>query len=382
MRSDGGTAISVFQADSDPQARTELAAGFYVPHAIVSGLISAKRFNELDAGGSLVTDSLTRYAMTVDVFKKNVPYTALLSLGYELRSKHYAASNSTDSLGAVVLGIDSTAQLSRAFKLMGGISTGAYVFGLDALKGRGPLNSSFLFSAALGMSVDTAALRFSPKPPVEKAEEKAAQTPDGKTPTDAKAAPEEKPALDSDSQTAAPHEAEASAAEAPAKPAFSRIAVEAGAGLYYNNKITIPGNLAFVAAIFNLRAGAWGSFGYRVTHDITIGGEIGFDYLTLSSSGIDMTLFDAPILATASYKLGGIGFEAFAGAFINGIAVTSSGLIPFVDLDAGARLRLGGLYAEASYVIGVGSTTVSIAGISAVASYPRFGLGYSLSFIK
>jgi len=152
LRSDGGTAISVFQADSDPQARTELAAGFYVPHAIVSGVISEKRFNELDAGGSLVTDSLTRYALTVDIFKKDVPYTALLSMGYELRSKHFEATDVTDTLGAVVLGIDSSAQLSHSLKLLGGISTGVYVVGLDALSGRGPPISAFLFSARLGMS--------------------------------------------------------------------------------------------------------------------------------------------------------------------------------------------------------------------------------------
>lgn len=163
MRSDGGTAISVFQAASDPQARTELAAGVYVPHAIVSGLVSAKRFNELDAGGALVTDSLTRYAMTIDIFKKNVPYTALLSLGYELRSKRYAASGIIDSLGAVVLGLDSQIQVGRAFKILGGISTGAYVFGMDALKGRGPATTAFLFSAALGLSVDLGEIKFKPR---------------------------------------------------------------------------------------------------------------------------------------------------------------------------------------------------------------------------
>jgi hypothetical protein len=155
LRSDGGTAISVFQADSDPQARTELAAGFYVPHAIISGVISEKRFNELDAGGGLVTDSLTRYAMTVDIFKKNVPYTALLSLGYELRSKHYATPDVTDTLGAVVLGVDSSVQLGPSLKLLGGISTGAYVVGLDALSNRGPPISAFLFTASLGMSWTT-----------------------------------------------------------------------------------------------------------------------------------------------------------------------------------------------------------------------------------
>jgi hypothetical protein len=162
MRSDGGTAISVLQT-ADPQAMTELAAGVYVPHAIVSGLISAKRFNEVDSSGGLVTDSLTRYAMTIDIFKKNVPYTALLSLGFERRAKHYETADVTDSLGAVVLGLYSTVQLNRAFKLLLDTSTGAYVFGLDELKGRGPSNSSFLFSAFAGASVDVTELKLMPK---------------------------------------------------------------------------------------------------------------------------------------------------------------------------------------------------------------------------
>ena len=176
MRSDGGTSVSVLQTVGDPQARTELAAGIYVPHAIVSGLVSAKRFNELDAGGNLVTDSLTRYAMTIDIFKKNVPFTAMLSMGYELRSKHYAATNATDSLGAIIIGLDSMVQVGNAYKLMGGFSTGAYIIGLDALKNRGPLNS-FLFSATVGLSVETSALKFTPRAPATKTPVPEPQTP-------------------------------------------------------------------------------------------------------------------------------------------------------------------------------------------------------------
>jgi hypothetical protein len=154
MRSDGGTAVSLLQAGSDPQARTELSAGFYVPNAIVSALVSAKRFTELDAKGGLVTDGLTRYAVSVEAFKKNVPYTALASVGYELRSKSYATSGTTDGLGAVVLGLDASAELSRGLKLLGNFSSGAYVYGTDALKSRGPGNSAFFFSAGLGFAID------------------------------------------------------------------------------------------------------------------------------------------------------------------------------------------------------------------------------------
>ena len=366
MRSDGGTAISILQPSADPQARTELSAGFYVPNAIVSGLISAKRFNELDSSGGLVTDTWTRYAMTVNVFKKNVPYTALLSLGYELRSKHYATLNSTDSLGAVVIGVDATAQLSGALKLLGGISTGAYVFGLDALKGRGPDNSTFLFTASLGMSVDTSAIKILPKAPVEKEEkpEKAAE--EAPKPTDA--AP----------TSAAPSEDTPTAP----KPA-TKLALDAGVGIYYNNKITFPAPFGALAALFNLRGGAWGSIGYRLTPAFTLGAEVGFDYITMSSSGLTADLFDLPVYATASYKFGAITVEALAGLFVNGLAAEGARIAPFFDLDAGARIKLGSFYLEGSYVIGVGSKAIDLAGFGSIAaSYPRFGLGYTYSFIK
>jgi hypothetical protein len=364
MRSDGGTAVSVLHMDSDPQAFTELAAGFYVPHAIVSGVISAKRFNELDASGGLVTDSLTRYAMTIDIFKKNVPYTALLSMGYELRSKRYETAAVTDSLGAVVLGIDSTVQLDEAFKLIGGISTGAYVFGLDALKGRGPANSSFLFSANLGLSVETSALDFKPKPKLEAAEAKGvAEAP----------------------KVAEPEAKAAEPAPKPEKPSFSRLALDAGAGAFYNSRISIPGNLAFVAAIFNARVGLWGDVGFRLTKDFSLGAEIGLDYITMNSQGIDLNLYDLPLRAFARYQLGKVGLEVFGGAFLNGIAVTSNvfAIAPAFDVDAGARATFGSFFVEASYVFGVQSKAASLAGVMSVAaSYPRFGLGYSLKLVK
>ena len=357
LRSEGGTAISILQANSDPQGLTELAAGFYVHNAIVSGLISEKRFNELDSGGGLVTDSLTRYALTVDVFKKNVPYTALFSLGYELRSKQFATEAVTDSLGALVLGVDATVQLNRAVKLLGGISTGAYVFGLDALTGQGPDNSSFFFTANLGMSVDTAGFEGVAAAVVDKTEDKTEAPPPKAPATEPQAA-----------QSAAP--------------GFSRLAVDAGAGLYYDNRFMLDGQFALLGALLNTRVGAWGSVGYRLTPDLTLGGEVGLDYFAANSSGIEVNLFDVPVLAVARYKVGKIGFEAFAGAFIDGIAASSTALATYVDLDAGARIRFGGIYAEASYVFGVQSTSYDLAGVGAVAaSYPRFGLGYAITFM-
>lgn len=158
LSSEGGTAISLFQTASDPQARTTFSAGVYVPHAIISGVVSASKFNEIDSG-SLVSDSLTKYMLTIDIYKKNKPYTTMFELGYAQRSKYFAASSETDTLGAVMLGLDLSAQLNQSIKLLGGIETGAYVFGLDKLQGLGPSTSSFMFDAHLGFSLDIQTLQ-------------------------------------------------------------------------------------------------------------------------------------------------------------------------------------------------------------------------------
>jgi hypothetical protein len=159
LRSEGGMSIGAIQSKVDPQARAELAAGFYVRNAIVSAIIEAKRFNDVDSGGDLAsTDSLTRYALEFDIFKKGVPYTLLCSLGYEQRSKHYEAEDATDSLGALVFGTEAKINTNKGFTLSAGLDAGFYVFGFDELSGRSPATSSFMFSASVGMSFDVNAL--------------------------------------------------------------------------------------------------------------------------------------------------------------------------------------------------------------------------------
>ena len=129
-----------------------------MPNAIVSGAVTAKRFIETDPAGLLVVDALSRYTLSVDVFKKNVPYNLVASAGYQLRSKYYEASDKTDALGSLVLGLKATAQAAPGIKVTGDLSSGFFVFGLEELSGRGPAMESFMFSASLGVVVDTALL--------------------------------------------------------------------------------------------------------------------------------------------------------------------------------------------------------------------------------
>jgi hypothetical protein len=165
LRSAGGLALGLMADASalEPQALAEIKAGFYVRNAIVSGVLTAKRFCDTDSSSALIIDSLTSYYLTIEAFKKNVPYTLIAKAGYELRSKYFAASSAIDSLGSLNLGLDSGFDIVPGVALKAGISTGIFVFGLDSLSGRSPDSSSFLFSATLGCVIKIDRLKPAPK---------------------------------------------------------------------------------------------------------------------------------------------------------------------------------------------------------------------------
>ncbi|MDP3179291.1 MAG: hypothetical protein Q8M76_15390, partial [Spirochaetaceae bacterium] len=372
MRSDGGFAISILQSGADPQARTELAAGLYVPHAILSGLISAKRFNELDDNGDLVTDMSTRYAVTIDVFKKNIPYTALASVGYELRSKRYEGPDVIDSLGAVTLGLRSIAQLTQAISIEGDINSGVYVFGLDELKGRGPPNNSLLFSTSLGISIDLDCLPPKrEKAPIIESEVAAPATEpstepsgDGATTTDAAATA---PATEAAAIETAPAEA---APEAEPAPPEKRLSFEVGLGAGYKIASMPESDSVILGALSNARLGAMVGFGYKLLPSISIGAELGASYMASFASGELVNLVDAPFHATATWSLGVLRLQGFAGALGSTSIGGSDSFAIAIAPEAGARISVAGFYAESAFVIGLGGAE----------SYPRVGAGYMFRF--
>lgn len=151
-QSDGGLALGLVAGlSSVPQTRAELSAGFYTPNAIVSAELSGKRFSQTDSAGKLIDDDFTRYALVVDIYKKNIPYQLRTTLGYELRSKYWESSALTDSLGSAILGLKITVEASENLKVYGEFTNAIFTFGMDNLAGRSPATSDLLFSATLGM---------------------------------------------------------------------------------------------------------------------------------------------------------------------------------------------------------------------------------------
>jgi hypothetical protein len=97
-------------------------------------------------------DASTDYAFSIDVHKKGTPYRVLAELGYRTMTRLYP-DDAIDGLGAVVLGATISADVSRTLTLVAGLDSGVYAFGLEALAGRGPAPSAFLFQASLGVVV-------------------------------------------------------------------------------------------------------------------------------------------------------------------------------------------------------------------------------------
>jgi hypothetical protein len=152
-RSDGGLALGlVAGAASVPQTAAEIAAGFYTPNAVVSGSVSGKRFTMADSKGMLIEDALTRYALVVDIYKKNIPYQLKTTLGYEQRSKYFQASKLTDTLGSAIAGIKLTVTPFEGISFHGEFTNAIFTFGMDNLKGRSPSTRDVLFSASAGMT--------------------------------------------------------------------------------------------------------------------------------------------------------------------------------------------------------------------------------------
>jgi hypothetical protein len=373
-RNDGGLSLGLVPgAASEPQALAELAAGFYARNAIVSAAVSGRRFEATDAAGSLVADSLTRYLLSVDVYKKNVPYTLLLQIGYQVRSKYFGADSSTDSLGSLIAGIRLGVQVGSGITLTGDLSSAIFTFGGENLQGRSPQADAFLFQSSLGLTADTAqiaegAARLRKEIDQRKAERAAKAEALGAAGTVAPTAGEAgvAPGTEAAAAAATTETAASPPSNAEEGKRAGGLILGAGAGLGYNFAPLPAGPFALLAALFNVRGGAWFEMRWPLGGGVSLGGEIGLHYITASLDGgaTQLSIFDLPLRANAGWSSGSFTVQAFAGALGSGVLGGSTPGLAFA-VEAGSRLRLGAFYLEGSWVQGFGGA----------GGYPRAGLG-------
>ena len=140
-------------------------------------------------------------------------------------------------------------------------------------------------------------------------------------------------------------------------------------GVYYN-AVPLPSNvLAFLYALMELRAGFGADVVLPLNKYVGFGPELGFQYMYFadqSSGNISGSFIDIPIRFQLDFFLGQhIRLEALTGLLVN--AVLIGGVSTFAaEYDVGARVQLGGFFAEGSYEIPVAT---------AGQAYFRFGAG-------
>lgn len=143
------------------------------------------------------------------------------------------------------------------------------------------------------------------------------------------------------------------------------VRVDFSSGLYYD-AYTLPdlGGFEFLAAIINLRVGGFMGLGFNPNEFLTVGAEAGaLAMYWENSTGYYTTLFDLPFHAYADVHLGEfIALRAYGGGVALG--TISSAIDINVVPEAGARLSLGGLYAEVSYVF-------------TATPFQRYGIGFT-----
>jgi len=161
-----GVAFASFRSDSTigaglaatgdyVQERSELVAGFWVPNLLVSARLATDAFTLKDAADLTIVDERTRYELVAEAFKKNVPYTVKLNMGYENLKRSYEgltkATSFADELGAAIIGLELSVQATDEFRFNVGAEGALYAWGIGDLGS--PSSSKPFFTARAGVTI-------------------------------------------------------------------------------------------------------------------------------------------------------------------------------------------------------------------------------------
>jgi len=151
LRTDSSLGGSLTQTGDYSQELTELTFGFYVPNAICTLQASSRSFQQ-KTSSEVVTDALTAYTFSTEIFKKNVPYRVRLWLAFQDLSRSYdSGSTTTATLDSVILGTQFELTLTGPLVLTAGLEGNLYSFGLGSLSGG---DSDFLFRSYAGVKLN------------------------------------------------------------------------------------------------------------------------------------------------------------------------------------------------------------------------------------
>lgn len=130
FRSDSTISARLAAAGDYMQENSDVSVGFFVYNALCSLRLHTQSFVEVTTAYGTVTDSLTEYTFESNIFKKNVPYTILLKLGYQTRQKTWDdTNNKSQQLNSIILGTKFNLDVTPDFTLIVGLDSNLYSFG-------------------------------------------------------------------------------------------------------------------------------------------------------------------------------------------------------------------------------------------------------------
>ena len=191
FRSDSTIGAGIAAPGDYVQESSEVLVGFWVPNVVLSARLASESFTYKRTASLLTGDERIRYEMIADIFKKNIPYTVRLNLGYENVKRSYVgetvAETFLDEIGAAVLGLELAATVSANLRFTLGAEASLYAWGIG--KVTSPPTDMALFSAHAGFAISFNPPEEAPAeaPAGESAEAQAMESPA----QDAKAMPAE-----------------------------------------------------------------------------------------------------------------------------------------------------------------------------------------------
>ena len=94
-------------------------------------------------------DTLTEYAFSTDIYKKNVPYRLIVKFAYQSLSRDFVGASTTSStLNSLIIGTEIHIAIGDSWQVQAGIEGNVYSFGQGNLVGSDPL---FLFRTFAGV---------------------------------------------------------------------------------------------------------------------------------------------------------------------------------------------------------------------------------------
>ena len=133
------------------QQSTQAHLGVYGENVLPGFRIDRREFFVAESGSEQRLDRVTTYAITADIFSKNVPYRIFLTFGYENHEKRFLKDGDTQTkqaLGSGVFGAEVTVDVNERTTVWTELTNGLYTFGREDLLGKFSENTYFFRTTA------------------------------------------------------------------------------------------------------------------------------------------------------------------------------------------------------------------------------------------